>query len=125
MDDDEYLTSGLCPACFCINLDSPDLSYEPRPVADIVAGCRIGCTFCGLLTFSLDLKFRMVDADDFSTTYVSLSGRDEDRDPENSDCIIAELHGYGDDVMATLDITILHGEHENSEDGKASSDSLF
>ena len=33
--DDEYLTYRLCPECCCINFDSPDLPYEPRPVADI------------------------------------------------------------------------------------------
>lgn len=125
MDGDEHLTSGLCPACFCIEFGSPDLSYEPRPIADVLADCKIGCTFCGLLTFSLDLKFCMVDTKDISTAVVSLSRNHEHRGSGDQDCVTAALSGYASKRTATFDITILHGEYENREDGKAWSNCLL
>ncbi|KAL2286463.1 hypothetical protein FJTKL_06832 [Diaporthe vaccinii] len=116
MEDDEYLTYGLCPACFCIDLDSPDLSYEPRPIADIVAGCKLGCTLCGLLTYCLNLKYCMVDAKDVSSTYVCLEKYDGLR-IDKQDCITAVLYGYSDNpVTAKLDITVIRDQDETLKD---------
>ncbi|KAI7778934.1 hypothetical protein LA080_001540 [Diaporthe eres] len=91
MEDDEYLTYGLCPACFCIDLDSPDLSYEPRPIADIVAGY-------------------------VSSTYVCLEKYDGLR-IDKQDCITAVLYGYSDNpVTAKLDITVIRDQDETLKD---------
>lgn len=126
MDSDEYLTYGLCPACFCIDFDSPDLSYEPRPIADIVTGCKIGCTFCGLLTYSLNLKYCVVDAKDVSSTYVCLEKCDGFRGVDKQDFIVAVLYGYSESpVTAKLDITVIRDEDENSEDGTARTNDLI
>lgn len=124
MDNDGYLTHGLCPACFCIDFDSPDLSYEPRPIADVVTGCKIGCTFCGLLTYSLNLKYCMVDAKDVSSTYVCLEKYDGLR-VDKQDYIIAVLYGYSENpVTAKLDITVIRDQDETLEDGTASQNAL-
>lgn len=126
MEDDGYLTDGLCPGCFTIDFDSTDLSYGPRPVTEIVAGCKIGCTFCGLLTYSLDLKYRMVDTEGDSIMSVCLSTRDQNGDPEYQGCLIATLCDYKpgnamvpSDITVIFDIIILHDEHDSLEDGKA------
>lgn len=125
MDNDGCLTYGLCPACFCIDFDSPDLSYEPRPIADIVTGCKIGCTFCGLLTYSLNLKYCMVDTTDVSNTYVCLEKSDGFRGVDKQDHIIAALYGYsGNPVTAKLDITVIRDQDESSEDGTARTNAL-
>lgn len=143
MGDKQDLAYGLCTTCFRIDFDSPDLRYTPRLIADVVSGCSDGCTFCGLLTYSLDLKSCMVDAADGCVMHVSLSRQNghcncnkmlymsrldgvDNRGCENQDCIIAELSGYKEeftgyreDWRANLDITMLHGESNNLEGGKA------
>lgn len=125
MEDDECLTYGLCPACFCIDFDSPDLSYEPRPIADIVAGCKIGCAFCGLLTYSLNLKYCMVDGKDVSGTYVCLEKYYELR-IDKQDCIVAVLYSYSDNHHGTakLDITVIGDHDETLEDSTARKNAL-
>lgn len=125
MERDEYLTSGLCPTCFCIHLSRHYMSYKPRPIADVLADCKIGCTFCGLLTFSLDLKFCMAVIKDISTAVVSLSRNYEHRGSGDQDCITAELSGYGSKQTANFEITKLHGQCEDWEDGKAWSNSIL
>ncbi|KAG6357392.1 hypothetical protein INS49_013269 [Diaporthe citri] len=96
MEVDEYLTYGLCPACFCIDFDSPDLSYEPRPIADI---------YC------------VVDAKDVSSTYVCLEKYDGFRGVDKQDCMFAVLYGYSEHpVTAKLDITVIRDQYESSRD---------
>lgn len=125
MADDEYLTHGLCPACFCIDFDSLDLSYEPRAIADIVASYKIGCTFCGLLTLCLDLKYCMVDGRDLANECVRLSRDDGHPGADSPDSITAELYAFEswtdplrDPVTVRLDIKILHDQWERSQSGK-------
>lgn len=131
MADDEYLTHGLCPACFCIDFDSPDLSYEPRAIADIVASCRMGCTFCGLLTFSLNLKFCVVDGRDLSSACVRLWRHNENPGAENLDYITAELHGSENwrdplrPMTVMLDINILLDQGESSQNGETKKQNTF
>lgn len=125
MDNDGCLTYGLCPACFCVDFDSPDLSYEPRPIADIVTGCKIGCTFCGLLTYSLNLKYCMVDTTDVSSTYVCLKKYDGSRGVHKQDYIIAALYGYSEHpVTAKLAVRVIRDQDESSEDGMARTNAL-
>lgn len=110
----QHLTHGLCSTCFGIDLDRPDLWGKPYPIADIVAGFKIGCQFCGLLTFSLDLKQCMAKTEDVSNTYVSL----KDSGAEDNNCIIAELRGYFETKRAIFDIAIIQKHIKSPEHGK-------
>lgn len=122
MESHDCLTYGLCPSCFCIDFDSPDLSYEPRPIADIVASCKIGCTFCGLLTYSLDLKNFIARGGDFSTMGVYLSKHDRIIDADNQNCITAVLYNSryraANHATARFDVSIICDQDEASENGK-------
>lgn len=128
MASDEQLTYGLCPACFCVDFDNPGLSYEDRPIADIVAGSKIGCTFCGLLTYSLNLKNGMARSKDASMAWVHLSRYDPLRGADNENCITAESHDHSllasIGETATFDITIIRNQDETPEEGKARTNSL-
>lgn len=128
MDDDDYLTSGLCPACFCIDFDSHDFSYEPRPVADVVAGCKNGCAFCGLLTRSLNLKPRMVDGGDGSMICVCLSRHDQLRGADNQNCITAVSYApalrASSWATVTFDISIICNQDEDLKHGMARASSF-
>lgn len=110
----QHLTHGLCSACFTIDLDRAALWDKRYPIADIVDGFKIGCQFCGLLTFSLDLKQCMAKTEDVSSTYVSL----ENSSAEDNNCIIAELHGYFEAKSAVFDIAIIQAHVESHENGK-------
>lgn len=127
MASDGQLTRGLCPACFCIDFDSHDFSYEPRPVADVVAGCKNGCTFCGLLTYSLNLKFAMVTGGDDSTMCVRLSRHDQLRGADNQNCITAALDApdrASSSSVVTFDISIICDQDEAAKYGKPRASSL-
>lgn len=121
MESHGYLKHGLCPACLRIDIDSYDCSFGFRPVADIMAGCKIGCTFCGLLTYSLNLKPLMVESKGISRARVQLV-RAFSPSANYPSCINAYLHTFKNWVSSrhsvTLDITIIRNRDEISKGGK-------